>query len=313
MLTTWLRCRTEAVWAYDERLEKRHTPTPLRRGTLTHSVLEHYYRDMRDDRDGALARARDEIERSALKLDDETAVIFREVLDGYFWHWEHDDYLPLAPEVDFEVSLADDIALRGQIDLVVETETGPMLVDHKTHGRFPDTNYRLQNMQAPLYVWAARESGIPVDTFEWNYILWKGRGNLKVKVDGTLSKQGLTTMDYPKAVRQAESLSVDVPEGWLDKLASQQGDREGQFYRRVQLCYTEKQLEQWKERALAIAREMINYEPGDTKTIHEACGGPLCGYKDLVAQVLAGETKIHIDGREYKRKTDLFDYYEGRG
>ena len=279
---------------------------------MTHSVLEHYYRDKKDDPDGALDRAHDEIKRHSLKLDPETATIFAEVLEGYFWHWANDDYEPLAPEVSFEVPLGNKFVLKGQIDLVVDTPTGPMLVDHKTHGRFPDHNYRATNLQAPLYVWAAQEVGLPVDTFEWNYMLWKARGNLRLTKTGELGKQGRTTMDYPKALRQLAELGVPAPDGWLESLASQQGDRDGAFYRRVQLCYSREQLESWRDRAIRIAEEMIAYDPGGPCVTSEACGGPFCGYRDLIQQAMLGR-EPHIDGNIYRRKDDLFDYYEGRG
>lgn len=315
MLGTFMRCPTEAVLAYHRRASPKVRSIALQRGTMVHSVLEHYYSRVADDPAAALREAANETQQGQLKLPPETGQVFYEVLSGYFWHWGEHDYKPIQPEVSFEVELTEDIVLKGQIDLIAEDDEGEViLVDHKTHATLPDLMYRLANHQAPLYVWAAQQMGLPVSTFEWNYMLWKPRGRLKQLKDGTLGMTGRTTVDYTSAYHQLQQMDgVTGHEEWLAGLKKQRGNRSGQFYRRTQLCYSRDQLERWKERAIRAAEAMIDYDPNGPVEVTQDCGGRMCQFKSLIQQAISGADRITIDESEYTVKEDLFDYYQGRG
>ena len=136
--------------------------------------------------------------------------------------------------------------------------------DHKTHKRIPSWDYRLTNLQAPLYLWLLKEAyDLDVNTFEWDYICTADYPTLRLTKSGRLAKQSWAKLDYIEARRQLDNLGVDTYPPELEKLRQLRG-LPSERYCRVPFTYSADRLSAWIERARTTVQTMLDYpdDPG---------------------------------------------------
>lgn len=261
----------------------------------------------------------------------------KEIMDGYFWHYgdprfrDHSEWFVHDAELTLEAELPNGHIFRGRFDLLVENDFGLWLVDHKSHKKLPDWSHRMFDIQAPLYTWAARESGIPVTGFMWNYLGTSARSTPQLIKDGSrFSKTGWASTDYPSALAAVKAA------GWIDgkrvhvpgnedhtlelrarlKALRDQRWAPGQvptspFYRRDELVHTDEQIQRVVDTAARTSERMHSYdysaEPIERNTVE--CKGWKCSYQSLsLADLVNGESD-RIKKQEYM-VGDPLAYYE---
>lgn len=226
MIKTFRSCPREAYYKYALRLQPKVHSLPLTRGKWVHALLQAHYegKDWHEEHARWVSRWRklfDE-EKERLGLDPEDIV---RLMESYFWHYGDPAYSGYAwkvheVELTLEAELPNGHLFRGRLDLLVEDDYGFWVVDHKTHKRLPDWDYRMLDEQSPLYIWAAREMGIPVRGFIWNYLSTAGITVPRVVQDGTRFYKRDGESDYPTYARRVrEELAKGTPPVFLSNPA----------------------------------------------------------------------------------------------
>lgn len=349
MMRTFLQCPREAYYKYVLRLKPKVLTKPLTRGKWIHSLLENYYRTLAED--GSPEEARAKLEethahwcgRFAKLFDEEKEKLgdlpreIKPIIDSYFWHYGDPQYKDWTDwkvhevEMTIEAALPNDHIFRGRLDMLIENQFGIWLVDHKTHKRLPDWTHRMMDLQAPLYIWAAREQGIPVSGFIWNYICMADRPVPQVIKDGSrFSKTGWNT-DYLIAARAIKDAGwvkngkIEVPgneahtaelKGYLRQLKSQRWKPDGvdisPFYRRDILTYSDEQIGRVIASACITSDRMHSYDFDTEDQIERnppECKGWKCAYQSLsIADLVTGDSE-RLKAQEY-RIGDPLAYYE---
>lgn len=212
MLKTFRRCPKQAEYKYVHRLKPKRLGSPLKRGTWVHSLLEAFH----TGQDWKAVHAALSHQFSLL-FDEEKdfygdmpTEIYR-VMQSYIWHYQKDPWEWLDAEFQLEAELPDGTIYRGKVDGMIRNQFGTWLVDHKTHKTLPKLNFRLLDAQSALYLWAARENGLKVNGFIWNYIRWKAPSTPKLLVKGDRISDSAVDTDYPTFVRALKKYKAESP------------------------------------------------------------------------------------------------------
>ena len=332
MMRAFLQCPREAYYKYILRLQPKILSEPLTRGKWIHSLLEVYYRHLQEnsgEKEVALEAMRYEHRKWSgkfSKLFDEEKeklgnlpVTILQIMEGYFWHYGNPQYQDLSDwvirevEIPLEAKLPNGHIFRGRFDLLVENSLGLWLVDHKSHKRLPDWSHRMFDVQAPLYTWAARENGIPVRGFIWNYISTSPRPIPFMIKDGSrFSKTGWNT-EYPIALQAIKDAGwikgnrVEVPGNpshteelrkYLRLLRYQRWAPEAipssPFYRRDEIMHDSSQVDRVVNSACQTSERMHSYDFTDEDLVERnpvECKGWRCSYQSLsMADLVLGNS-----------------------
>lgn len=325
-LYSFLRCPRQFMYRYEESLvpaRKTRTEQPLERGTWFHKLLEEHYAG----RSWVCAHAHLTRAYNALsheeqfELGDLPDEMYR-LMHAYLWHYaaEVDDGWKVhEAELMLECPWPGGGTYRGKIDLLIEDQRGLWIVDHKTMKTLPNTRYRVLDKASVLYVWAARQVGIPVNGFIWNYIVPKAPTVPKVLKDGKrLSKIAIST-DYPTMLAAVKQHGLN-PADYADQLDGLKSVRwsygsvqRSDFFRRDVMVKDEDLEKRVLESAVRTTDRMVNYSYDDTteRVVERACDwcsfGELCS-TDLTAG-MDSQPAQNLRSQRY-RVVDPFAYYE---
>lgn len=193
---------------------------PLKRGIWFHEMLEARYKGesvtaVHKHNTRKFSQMFDE-EKEALgpNLPEEMAELYK----SYAWYYHNDtSWKVIEAEGKLSAKLPNGMPGQGKYDLLIEDEYGLYLVDHKTHERLPTWDYRRLDQQAPYYIWMARQMGIPVRGFIWNYVVPKGPEPLKFtkgskNVPSRLYKTQPAVTDFPTVDKHLTPGQRDMPE-----------------------------------------------------------------------------------------------------
>lgn len=212
MLKTFRRCPKQAEFKYIHRLKPKRLGSPLKRGTWVHALLEAYH-------------AGEDWRALHTKLSNQFSLLFDEekdfygdmpteimtIMKSYMWHYKNDPWKTVDQEFQLEAELPDGTIYRGKVDALVETQFGLFLVDHKTHKTLPGLNHRLLDAQSALYLWAAREVGLEVQGFIWNYLKWKAPSVPALVDKGRRLTKSPVDTDYPTYVTALKKYKEEDP------------------------------------------------------------------------------------------------------
>lgn len=300
---------------------------PLERGTWFHALLETHYRgehSWEDTHDALTEKFGELFEEEQDALGDLPGEMQR-LMDSYLWHYgaKVDDpthgWTVHGTEEKLECELPDGSTFRMKYDLLVEDERGLWLADHKTHLTLPNTAYRLLDKASTLYVWCARQNGIPVNGFIWNYVVPKAPTKPKLVDKGArLSKVKIIT-DFPTVVRAIQEYELD-PEPykpWLYELKSQRWAgpdalQTSPFFRRDVLQFEDDHIERTIRSVQRTVDRLRNYQYDEDTERFVGRGCDWCAYRDLcVTELTAGPDSAqarNIRRQQYK-VVDPFAYY----
>lgn len=332
MLKTFRRCPRQADYKYARRLKPKTHSVPLTRGKWMHSLLEAYYKHKMPGYDGPtwqdehkrlsndFSKLFDEEKEKLGDLPRECDTLMR----GYLWHYKNDDaWTVLEVEGMIEVPFPDGTIFRGKFDVMVEDDYGIWIVDHKNMKTFPSHLLRVLDTQSGMYVWAARQKGINVQGFIWNYLRTKAPTPPVPLKDGSrLSKTSLKNCDYLsayRALKQCKDDGMDIKPymTWLRGLKEQRYEygapQTSDFFYRNVLERDDDMLNRIATEFFHTSMRMHDYdfsvEARDTieRVVDRSCDF-MCSYGDIcAAELIGGNTDIIL--RKNYREADPMEYY----
>lgn len=331
MLKCFNRCPKQAQYKYAERLKKRMLTArdkPLRRGSWFHELLELYYKG-----ENWRGRHRELTAKFGLLMDeekDDLGDLPNECLDmmrSYLWHYgaNRDDPFHGWDVLDTELTLECDWPdgngiYRCRLDLLQRDEYGLWIVDHKTHKTLPTMSTRLLDHASALYIWAARENGLNVRGFIWNYIRTKAPTKpqlVDVKRTPRLSTKAIDT-DYPTMHRAITEYGLNHADyaAQLRHLKSQRWQPDvtqtSPFFRREFLEKDDDMLARVVGAAMHTRDRAHGYhwdDPDTVERVTERSCEWMCDYVRLCETELYGGNAALIRRQQF-RKGDPLDYYQ---
>lgn len=346
MIKTFRMCPREAMYKYHDRLQPKKVSKPLTRGKWAHSLLEE------DMKGGDWKKPHKQLSLKFGELFDEEKEHLGDLpheldllMHSYFWHYGDPamaEYRWKVWEVEklIEADMPGGHLFRGKVDAIIEDQFGLWLVDHKTHGRMPDWEYRMLDEQSTLYTWAARENGIPVLGFIWNYLSTAGFPKYRILKNGKqFFKQSLDAESTPYALKHAidsartaidEDGELLYPEFAKDpeyvlqlkaRMAALKADRwkgpdvlpTSPYFRRDVLEKSDDLIARVLKSVDRTSKRMHKYDFTDRDSVERdvnACKGPFCSYKSLsMADLVTGDSTM-TRKRDYIEH-DPLAYHDG--
>src|SRR5699024_10667279 len=150
MIKTFRASPREAWYKYVLRLKPKAIAKPLRRGTWLHALIEAHdtpgmdYLEVHEAYVREFRKLFDEERMELGYMPTEIMQLFK----SYMWHYgdpAHREYSWKVHDTELKLTaqMPNGHLFRGVVDEVVEDDFGLWLVDHKTHKRLPDWNFRM--------------------------------------------------------------------------------------------------------------------------------------------------------------------------
>jgi hypothetical protein len=335
MLKTMLRCPKQTQYKYAERLKQKYVNArdkPLRRGVWFHSLLEEHYagRSWREKHAELTAQFNELMDEEQMMLGDLPSELYA-LMKSYLWHYGADKSDPYhgwkvhGTEVTLECPWPDSPdgtdVYRCRVDILLEDEYGLWIGDHKTHKVLPDLSFRIRDAASALYIWCAKENGLPVQGFIWNYVRTKPPTSPALAYAGT-AKERLSTRaidtDYPTMLRGIRQLGLD-PKDHLPVLRSLHKQRwahgevqSSPFFRRDVLEKDDDMLSQVVASAMRTRDRMHEYgwdAPESVERVADRSCTFMCSFTDLCTTELFGGDAKSLRRKQFK-VGDPLDYYQ---
>lgn len=175
---SFLRCERAHFYGYGMGIQRRTESNSLRRGTLGHLALEHFFNVIKSG--GSFVEAQ-EAARAAVTeatMQDPTLIILAaEVIDSlsYFYQaYPFNGWKILEVEYELVIEVTGGLDFPLVIDLIVEDQWGRIwVIDHKFQWDFfSDNDMELQS-QLPKYVAALRVAGWKIDKAGYNQLRYR--------------------------------------------------------------------------------------------------------------------------------------------
>lgn len=325
MLKTFRRCPKQADFKYHRRLKPKRLGSPLKRGTWVHALLEAYHKgeDWKAVHEKYSYQFSQLFDEEKDFYGDMPTEIFT-IMQAYMWHYKNDPWEWIDAEFQLEAEFPDGTIYRGKIDALIRNQFGLWLVDNKTHKTLPKLNFRLLDAQSALYLWAARENGLNVNGFIWNYLRWKPP-TVPALVDRNrrLTDSAVDT-DYPTMYRAIKRYKAEHPDTFkvrpkdlakLKFLAGQQYEfgkpQTSDFFRRDIMEKSDEMIDRVVKGNLHTSLRMHDYEFDDPdfveRVVERSCEFS-CSYVDLCSAELIGANTRPIIKQNYI-EGDPNDYY----
>lgn len=324
MMGAFRRCIKQSEFKYVHRLKPKRLGGPLKRGKWVHELLEVDAKggDWKKRHKKLSAKFNDMFDEEKDFYGDMPTEINR-IMRSYMWHYKHDPWKYKEVELELTARLPNGVLIRIKFDALVETRYGLYLVDHKTHKSLPKMTYQTLDTQSPLYMWVARENGIKVDGFIWNYLRWKAPSIPELvyvgKPNERLSKK-VTETDYPTFKGALKEYGLD-PADYQDRLDYYKSLRyvpgepqNSPFFRRVVREKDEDMIKRVLKEAMRTGERMNDYDFSDPDAVERTVGRHcefMCSYQDVCTNQLMGNNLVPLLKQNYKIG-DPMDYYHDR-
>lgn len=328
MLKTFRRCPKQAEFKYAHRLKPKRLATPLKRGTWVHALLEAYHKG-EDWKKVHAAYSH----KFSLLFDEEKDFYgdmpneIYAIMQSYMWHYKNDPWEWIDAEFQLEAKLPDGTIYRGKIDALIRNQFGLWLVDNKTHKSLPKLNFRLLDAQSALYLWAARENGLNVRGFIWNYIKWKAPSQPAIVDRNRRLSDAASDTDYPTMYRTIKKYKEEYPETFkvrekdiakLKYLQTQRYDfskpQTSEFFRRDVLEKSDDMIERVVKSNFHTSLRMHDYDFSDPdfveRVVERSCEFS-CTYTDICTAELMGANIRPLVKQNYI-VGDPNDYYNDK-
>lgn len=321
MLGAFRRCIKQSEYKYVHRLKPKVLGKPLKRGTWVHELLEV------DAQGGDWKKRHKQLTQKFNNLFDEEKDFYGDlpveigrIMKSYMWHYKHDPWKYHEVELELTAELPNGVLLRIKFDGLIENQHGLWLVDHKTHKTLPNITYRQLDTQAPIYIWVARQNGIPVQGFIWNYLRWKAPSVPALLKDGSRLSKSATDTDYPTFKKALQTYGLD-PAPYQDRLDALKKARyvpgepqTSTFFRRDVFEKPDDLIERVLKEAMRSADRMNTYDWSDKDAVERTVGRHcqyMCSYSDLCTMELMGHNTRPLLRQNYE-VGDPMSYYHDR-
>lgn len=321
-------CQNATKYKYVELLTPKIARSkPLKRGVWFHALLEAKYKgeDVKAVHRSFIAQYNNLFAEEQEILGDLPTEMAR-LYNSYNWHYRGDKSLKyLEVELKIEAELPSGMQGQGKADGLVEYNDELWLIDHKTHNKLPNWEYRLLDPQAPFYIWMARKAGIPVRGFIWNYVVPTAPSPLRFTKEGELYKKQPAVMDYPTVAKMWPKeihpyLNQEV-RAILDKLKAVRYDDDvtqtSPVFRRDFLEYSEEAI-QCVIDDISSAGERYEQWVLDTTVGHKAPERTVtrncewCDYRTLCIAELTGQNAKGVRHNQFKEHDPMAYYQDGQ-
>jgi len=327
MLKQFRKCPMCSYFKYVLRLKPKTLAKTLKRGTWVHALLEEHTNG------GDWMALHQKFAAQFDKLFDEEKDYYGDlpseiltIMRSYMWHYKHDPWKYIANEFTMECFFPDGTMYRCKCDALIENAFGLWLVDRKTHKTLPGLDFRLRDGQSALYLWGARENGLPVQGFIWDYVKWKAPNPPALLQNTTRISDSANDTDYPTFVTALKKYKEEYPETfqirpkdrekakWLRNMQYEFGKPQtSEHFRRDILEKSDDMLDRVAHMNYFTALRMNNYDWNDINAIEMAdpmnWGG--CFYDDLHIAHLMGTNLQPLIKQNYV-VGDPNDYYQDR-
>lgn len=340
MIKTFRMCPREAMYKYHERLSPKIHSVPLTRGKWIHSILETFY--MGQDWKPVHKKMVNDFSKLMDEEKEYLGDLPREIdllVASYFWHYGDPEVMGsewevLEVEKLIEAIMPNGHLFRGKVDMLVMIDGEIWIVDHKTHKRLPNWAHRMFDEQSTGYVWAARQMGIPVKGFIWNYITTTGFPKYPVLKDGSSFYAKAWTADttYVAFNRALKAAKAEHGDAFLNtpelrakakaRLAELKEDRwkgpdvlpTSPYFRRDVLEKDDDLIERTLKSMMRTSDNMHSYDFSDPDCVERdirSCEGFFCSFKDLSMADLVQGDSARLKKLNYKSQDPLA--YHGDG
>lgn len=208
------RCPRQFKFRYVEKLKKKRTALPLKKGSWIHELLMTHY----DGHDWTVKHKELTREFNKLLIEEreeygdlptECARIMRSYVDNYREEDKH--FKVLDTEIDAMVELPNGDTFNFIIDLILEEDDGGIwLEDHKNVSTLMDDDFMLLDTQLAKYVWGAAQIGYPdVRGVMFNELCTKAPTMPSVLEDGGLTQRKNLQCDVYTYYREIKRLGLD--------------------------------------------------------------------------------------------------------
>lgn len=333
MLQCFGRCPKQAQYKYAERLKKRILTVrdkPLKRGTWFHELLQLYYlgQDWKQRHRDLTTKYNQLFDEEKESLGDMPSECLR-MMRSYLWHYGADKADPMHgwtvhdTELTLECEWPDGKGIyRCRLDMLMEDEWGLWIVDHKTHKTLPGMRYRLLDHASARYIWCARENGLNVNGFIWNYIRTKAPTKPQLAYADDPKRRRLSTKsidtDFPTMLRALRDYKLDIGphRAQLRHLRSQRWApgkvQTSSFYRREMLEKDDDMIARVVAASMRTRDHMNTYDWDDKESVERVTDRScewMCDYNMLCETELFGGNSKQIRRQMY-RVGDPLDYYQ---
>lgn len=306
MVKTLNNCNREFYYKYGKQLVPKYTSLPLKKGTWLHELLEAKYNGTGwEKRLKQLTREFNRLFDEEKEMYGDLPRICANIMRSYDYHWREEDsgLTVIATEEVVQVPLPHGHTYEFKFDAIVEDDYGVWLMEHKSHRKIPDADYRFLDMQTAKYVWGLNELGTYGNIMGvlWNYIRTKEPTKPKMTKMGRLSRAKIDT-DVLTFYNALVEYDLD-PHDFRDVLSRLKHHQT--FFRRERQPKPPRVIETLVKETVVVADEI---EKGviPIRSIARHCD--FCSYKDLcITQLYGGDAKSVVK-LNYRKGTKA-DYY----
>lgn len=172
-IRTFMSCRRRYWFQYVERLQPLVRETPLSFGSAVHAGLEFLFNSRSNNPERIMAAIKESYSAQELEESGNNPDLALRAVLAYDRNVPWNTWRMLAVEPWFEVSVGHGRRLRGRWDGLVEVNGSLFVLEHKTvAGGVSERalHHLLWDMQAGLYILAAREKGLNVQGILYDFI-----------------------------------------------------------------------------------------------------------------------------------------------
>jgi len=300
-------CRRKFFYAHVMNIERKRLPRPLAFGKISHKMKE----TMAAGKDPFTVL--DEIPRQDLDAYANDPEKYGDIItdleyiyEAYLEYWKDDPLVFLkhdgrSAEFPFEISIGDDITVKGTIDAVTKHRKMNWLTEHKNHKSIPNDDERWRSLQSVVYIKVIKYLGWwkNIEGTCWDYIRSKAPSRPQLLKDGSISQRRIDTL--PNVVRETLSKYKNKP-GYKSLVDSAVLNMPT-YFQRVYTPTKSQVIDQVWTDFLTTAKEMrdANLLTPPVRTIARHCGW--CQFEPLCRASLTGGDEDYLIEHEYMPST----------
>jgi CRISPR/Cas system-associated exonuclease Cas4 (RecB family) len=315
------RCRT--LWNFTSKIRQNYEPhqriQALDFGTAMHAALQAYYDPetwgspvvQRHNAEESFLKSIKEVQQKVRVGPIDFEQQFEEdkelglgMLRNYFlWAPKQDNFVPVYTEIEFAIPMSYRgfiFEYQGRVDLIIEDEYGYWIVDHKTAAQFGQTTYLALDDQFTSYAWALQQMlGLAIRGVLVNELRKKAPHPPDELKTGGFSRNKQQDTSFEVYLATLRAAGID-PRGYRDFLRYLKHNPK-EWFRRLRVSYTPRQLEMVEGRIKLEAFEMLN-DPAIYPTPNKFnCNG--CSfYRPCLVTQEGGDPQLILDELYTKRK-----------
>lgn len=314
-VNAWLTCRMKYILQYEDHLARKKKPRPLQFGSIVHNVIE----VAAEKNEKAAELKLREIDKENARLFDEEREMYgdiiediRYIMNAYFDYWRKDPLVYVTfkgkkTEHPIEVPLTNDgIFFKGTLDAIAKNKGLKWLVEHKSHGQFPNDDHRWRNLQTSIYLPMAELAGVDgLDGVVWDYIRSKPPTRPQILKSGELSERKLDSL--PQVVIDTIKQNKLPVDAYRLLIADQKANLSS-WFQRVYTPIKSSVIKKVKADFITTAKEMAQGDWAPVRTIGKHCDW--CQFEPLCRAHLQGNDVEFVKKTEYEIEEDRYDRKE---